>query len=29
VYRLVLNWQGGVLQAREQKILQRVTTKTE
>ncbi len=29
VYRLVLNWQGGVLQAREQKILQLVTTKTE
>jgi len=29
VYRLILNWQGGVLQAREQKILQLVTTKTE
>ncbi|HWG45844.1 MAG TPA: ABC transporter permease [Gemmataceae bacterium] len=29
LYRLVLNWQGGVLQAREQKILQLVTAKTE
>jgi ABC-2 type transport system permease protein len=29
LYRLVLNWQGGVLQTREQRILQLVTTKTE
>src|SRR5207247_2143923 len=29
LYRLVLTWQGDVLQAREQKILETVTTKAE